>query len=310
MSVTKIPSWDCQLIQHDYSGPSTRLPIDGRKADLIFADPPYNIGVKYADDPTKDKMTPEQYQQFTLDTLATLLASARGGATLWWMVPEEHADWVGEMLTRIVGPRLYRIVWEEAFAQYQGNRALTKDYRFIFVHRVASDGVVTFNPDDIRIPSARQEVYKDKRANSKGRVPGCRWTFPSSISYKEMADCIMETMKLEPNALSDRWESRVRLMIEDGLRTYDQTQLVDPGCIWKVRRLQGTSRDRVDWHPCQLPPEMLVRIVKGWSNPGDLVIDAFAGSGSLGKVCRELNRGFVGVDRSATYIGKMAEEMA
>lgn len=250
----KIPSWDCQLIQHDYSGPSTRLPIDpiDRKADLIFADPPYNIGVKYADDPTKDKMTPEQYQQFTLDTLATLIASARGGATLWWMVPEEHADWVGEMLTRIVGPRLYRIVWEEAFAQYQGNRALTKDYRFIFVHRVASDGVVTFNPDDIRIPSARQEVYKDKRANSKGRVPGC---------------------------------------------------------IWKVRRLQGTSRDRVDWHPCQLAPEMLVRIVKGWTNPGDLVIDAFAGSGSLGKVCRELKRGFVGVDRSPTYIRKMAEEM-
>lgn len=254
--------WDCQLIQHDYLGPSSRLPIgthdarrfgDHRKADLVFADPPYNIGVKYADDPTKDKMTPEQYQQFTLDTLATLIASARGGATLWWMVPEEHADWVGEMLTRVVGPRLYRIVWEEAFAQYQGNRALTKDYRFIFVHRVASDGVVTFNPDDIRIPSARQEVYKDKRANSKGRVPGC---------------------------------------------------------IWKVRRLQGTSRDRVDWHPCQLPPEMLVRIVKGWTNPGDLVIDAFAGSGSLGKVCRELNRGFVGVDRSATYIGKMAEEMA
>lgn len=250
-----LESWPCQLIEHDYNLPGDILhpTAPENKAAIVFADPPYNLGIDYADDPTGDKMSADDYQEFTLNTLSTLVGAGRPGGTLWWMVPPEHSDWVGDMLTRLIGPRLYLIVWEEAFAQYQGNRGLTKDFRLIYCHRyTTSQGEVTFNPDDIRVPSARQEVYKDKRANPAGRVPGC---------------------------------------------------------VWKFRRLQGTSKDHVDWHPCQLPPELLMRIVKGWSNPGDLVIDAFAGSGSLGKVCRRLDRRFVGVDRSATYIDRLAEDL-
>lgn len=255
MRTIELESWPCQLVEHDYSLPGDLPrphPIEDR-ASLVFADPPYNLGIKYADDPTRDKMSLEQYQDFTLNTLSSLIFVARPGATLWWMTPEEHADWTGDMLRRLIGPRLYRIVWHEPFAQYQGNRGLTKDYRFIFVHRFGtSGGEVTFNPDDIRVPSVRQQMG-DKRANPNGRVPGC---------------------------------------------------------VWNFRRLQGTSVDRVDWHPCQLPPELLQRIVKGWSNPGDLVIDAFAGSGSMGQVCKPLGRRFMGVDRSPTYIDQMAETLA
>lgn len=246
---------DIQVIQHDYSGyGSGWIPAKDlhRKADLIFGDPPYNYKVKYADDPTGDNLTLEQYQKTTLDAFAILLGAARPGATFWWMTPEEHGDWTGDLLTRVVGPRLYRIVWEESFSQYQGDRALTKDYRFIFCHRVGSvGGEVTFNPNAIRIPSVRQEMG-DKRANPLGRVPGC---------------------------------------------------------VWKFRRLQGTSKDHVDWHPCQLPPELLMRIVYGWSNPGDLVLDAYGGSGSMGKVCKTLGRRAVLVDRSPTYCAKMREEL-
>lgn len=233
---------DCRLIQHDY----TDGPVEGvTGVDLIFSDPPYNLGVAYADDPTGDRLSLRDYKAFTLSVLTALRRCARPGATVWWMTPEEHADWTGLFLTRVIGPRLYRVVWEESFAQYQGDRALTKDYRFIFCHR-CSDGPVTFNPHAIRVPSVRQEMG-DKRANPNGRVPGC---------------------------------------------------------VWKFRRLQGTSKDHVDWHPCQLPPELLARIVKGWSNPNDLVMDAFLGSGSMLAVARELGRQFVGVDRSPTYIDK------
>lgn len=253
--LTRVPSWPCQLVQHDYTARGSGwIPAEGLhgKATLVFADPPYNQGIEYADDPTGDKLTLEDYHDLTIHSLSTLIGAARPGATLWWMVPEHHADWCGDMLTRVVGPRLYRIVWEEAFAQYQGEKGLTKDYRFIFVHRVGGEGEVTWNPNEIRVPSVRQEMG-DKRADPRGRVPGC---------------------------------------------------------VWKFRRLQGTSKVHVNWHPCQLPPELLARVVRGWSNPGDIVVDAFAGSGSLGKVCRSLKRQFVGVDRSPTYITNMAKELA
>lgn len=83
-----------------------------------------------------------------------------------------------------------------------------------------------------------------------------------------------------------------------------------PGHVWLARRLQGTARDRVDWHPAQLPPEPLERIVLGWTNPGDTVMDAFAGSGSLGMVCKRHERRFIGIDGSEKYCEEMRRRLA
>lgn len=254
------------VVQHDYTnnlslGLHTVMPDGFRFADLVFADPPYNLGIGYADDETRDRLPDDKYRSLCLHAMSQLEATARPGATFWWMTDERHADWTGQMLTEHVGPRLYRIVWEESFSQYQGDRALTKDYRFIFVHVVRSavdnaddwgKDLVTWNPNDIRVPSVRQQMG-DKRANPNGRVPGC---------------------------------------------------------VWKFRRLQGTSRARVDWHKAQLPPELLTRIVRGWTNPGDTVVDGFGGSGSMGRVCRTLGRHSVLIDKSPTYVRKMREELS
>lgn len=82
-----------------------------------------------------------------------------------------------------------------------------------------------------------------------------------------------------------------------------------PGRVWTDRRLQGTAKARVPWHPLQLPPEQLSRIIRGFSNPGDVVLDAFAGSGSAGVVAKNHGRSFVGVDKSPTYCRLIRERL-
>lgn len=82
-----------------------------------------------------------------------------------------------------------------------------------------------------------------------------------------------------------------------------------PGMVWDIRRLQGTAKEAVGWHPNQMPPELLDRIVLGWSNPGDLVVDGFAGTGSMGLACQRHDRRFVGIDKSPTYVAKMKERL-
>lgn len=82
-----------------------------------------------------------------------------------------------------------------------------------------------------------------------------------------------------------------------------------PGHVWTVSRLQGNHPDRVNWHKAQLPQAPLERIVKGWTREGEVVMDAFAGSGSLAMVCKRLNRGFVGVDQSGLYCRGIKERM-
>jgi len=75
-----------------------------------------------------------------------------------------------------------------------------------------------------------------------------------------------------------------------------------PGDVWDCPRLPGNANARVDWHPCQLHPAPLRRLVSVFTNEGGRVSELFSGSGSLAVVCKELNRHYVGVDASKKFV--------
>ena len=54
-------------------------------------------------------------------------------------------------------------------------------------------------------------------------------------------------------------------------------------------------------HPTQKPESLLHRILVGSTNPGDVVLDPFFGSGTTGAVARMLGRDFIGIERDAGY---------
>lgn len=243
-------------IQHDYLDTSKRTMdhlIEPNSVDLIVADPPYNIGKDYADDPTGDKLSPEQFRHMLSRAIMQNYHILRPGGVMFWLCPADQMFSIYGLLTTWAPGRLLwdtPIIWHEPFAQNQRKR-LTCNYRvwFPIVKGVAEP---TFNGQDILIPTDRATKYND----------------PRSVT---------------------------------GLKV--------PGRVWKYRRLQGRSKDWQDWHPCQLAPEQLERIVLGWSNLGDTVVDAFAGSGSLGAVCVKNGRNFIGIDRSPTYVQKINERL-
>lgn len=65
-------------------------------------------------------------------------------------------------------------------------------------------------------------------------------------------------------------------------------------------------RQRGDSHPAPFPEELVRDHIISWSNEGDLVFDPFMGSGTTGKVAKELGRDFVGVEKELKYF-TMAE---
>lgn len=58
----------------------------------------------------------------------------------------------------------------------------------------------------------------------------------------------------------------------------------NPTNVWEINRLNGNSKERVG-HPTQKPVEIIDRLVKSLSYPGSVVLDFFAGSGTVGRVC-------------------------
>jgi hypothetical protein len=71
----------------------------------------------------------------------------------------------------------------------------------------------------------------------------------------------------------------------------------------------GTFGERRGWHGCQMPEQLLGRIIRACSNAGDVVLDPFGGSGTTLAVAKKLGRQFVGFELSADYAKKIEERL-
>jgi modification methylase len=54
-------------------------------------------------------------------------------------------------------------------------------------------------------------------------------------------------------------------------------------------------------HPTQKPEALLYRVIMSSSNPGDLVLDPFFGTGTTGAVAKKLGRDYIGIEREKAY---------
>ena len=64
-------------------------------------------------------------------------------------------------------------------------------------------------------------------------------------------------------------------------------------------RLKDAKGDKA--HPTQKPQALLHRILVGTTNPGDVVLDPFFGTGTTGSVAKMLGRHYIGIEREAAY---------
>ncbi|MEM8690531.1 MAG: site-specific DNA-methyltransferase [Pseudomonadota bacterium] len=70
-------------------------------------------------------------------------------------------------------------------------------------------------------------------------------------------------------------------------------------------RLKDDKGDKA--HPTQKPEALLHRVLVGTTNPGDVVLDPFFGTGTTGAVAKMLGRDFIGIEREEAY-RKVAEK--
>lgn len=72
----------------------------------------------------------------------------------------------------------------------------------------------------------------------------------------------------------------------------------------------GTNSKERNSYPTQKPLGIINRIIRASSNPGDLVMDFFAGSGTVGEACLDLGRRFILVDNNLQAMDVMADRFA
>src|SRR6185437_3725136 len=82
---------------------------------------------------------------------------------------------------------------------------------------------------------------------------------------------------------------------------------------WVIPICSGGERLRdakgVKVHPTQKPEALLFRVLLATTDPGDVVLDPFFGSGTTGAVAKRLGRRWIGIDRDETYAAAALERI-
>ena len=231
MEINKIFLGDCIEIMKG---------ISDNSIDLVFADPPFNIGLKY--DIYNDKKSYNEYYIWSEKWIIETLRIIKKTGSIYIAIGDEFAAEINIILKKLGFHFRNWIIWYYTFGQNQRkkfNRAHTHILYF-----TKSEENFIFNIDNIRVPSARQLVYNDKRAHPKGKSP------------------------------------------DD---------------VWDFSRVCGTFKERIGDHPCQMPEDLLERIILASSNVEDIVLDPFGGTGTTAYVANKLKRNYITMEISESY---------
>lgn len=143
---------------------------------IVFLDPPYNLGFDYGNGAKADRLPNGQYlaQMKRLVEICIELLCPDG--SIWFLINERWADSIGAMLSDLL-PRRNRVIWRETFGQYRDDR-FPSGHRHLFWH-VADNQKSPFYTNEIRVVSQRM-INGDKRGKGP-RVPDDVWQFPRLV---------------------------------------------------------------------------------------------------------------------------------
>src|SRR5262245_39768857 len=236
--------------------------------DLVFADPPFNIGYEY--DVYHDAKDYEQYLTWSRDWIGAVHRVLKPDGTFWLAIGDEYAAEL-KLESQKIGFHIRSwVIWYYTFG-VNCKTKFSRSHAHLF-HFVKDPKQFTFRAEELenRIPSARLLVYGDSRGNPNGRLPDDTWI-------------------LRPQDLADRF-------------TPDED-------TWYFPRVAGTFKERAGFHGCQMPEQLLARIIEVSSNPGELVLDPFAGSGTTLAVAKKLGRKWLGFELSKQYVDQVCSRL-
>jgi DNA modification methylase len=237
--------------------------------DLAFADPPFNIGYDY--DVYDDSRGRHDYLDWSRSWISAVHRVLKSSGTFWLAIGDEYAAEL-KIASQEIGFHCRSwVIWYYTFGvncKYKFSRSHA--HLFYFVKDAKQFTFRAGEPEN-RIPSARQLVYADSRANPAGRLPDDTWV----LRPQDLADCFT---------------------------TAEDT--------WYFPRVAGTFKERAGFHGCQMPEQLLGRIIRLCSNPGDIVLDPFSGSATTLAVAKKLGRQYLGFDLSEDYVTRGRERLA
>ncbi|MEC1757506.1 DNA-methyltransferase [Schinkia azotoformans] len=117
------------------------------------------------------------------------------------------------------------------------------------------------------------------------------WRFPSEEIWQKLQST--GQFQKDYRVLVDEF-NEIRTKFENGRYTHNLDE--NHNNVWRFQ-----TENRGKFHPTQKPLSVIERIIKASSNPGDVVLDCFLGSGTTAVAGINLDRNFIGIEKDWDY---------
>lgn len=314
-SVTKSDIFDNQLIFGDNLLALKALEQNfSGKIKCVFIDPPYNTGKAF--EHYDDKVEHSLWLSSMLDQLQVIHKLLADNGSLWITIDDNEAHYLKILCDEVFGRTnfLASCVWNHNVQAkgYSGRFSVHHNYVLVYqksdrfllnnLPRREEHNVNYSNPDndpkgawrsgDVRNSLVRPNLMYDIQTPNGGVIkhPPKGWRFSKETFEKELG--------LGKIKFSD---DKTRLIRK--IYLCDQNGRV-PETLWLGKEV-GTTREAnkeiksfmtKDFFDTPKPEKLIERILLLATNPEDIVLDSFAGSGTTGAVAHKMNRRWIMVE--------------
>ena len=335
--VSKTRAADNLLIRGDALNALTtlaRLPEFARqylgKVKLVYIDPPFNTQQSFLQ--YDDALEHSVWLTMIRDRLLQIRDILSQDGSVWLHIDDAEVHRARSVMDEVFGPDQFvaTVIWEKADsprmdADYFSGR---HDYLLVYrrseafsVNRVATDGVPKhYNKID---DQGRSYYLKPLRAMGPAATRKERPTMWFSLTAPDGS----QVWPLRPDSIEGRWRWSQKKCSEEAkrlewirtgaswqpyFRIYADTDRgVPPETIWSKDEV-GTNRTSkaevkklapdTQAFDTPKPERLLQRIIHIASDPGDIVLDCFLGSGTTSAVAHKMGRRWVGIEREPDTI--------
>lgn len=172
-----------------------------------------------------------------------------------------------------------RIIMDEIFGKENFRNEIIWDYSF---RMMALPNFYNRKHDTILFYAKRDNYFK---------MPKTKWTKEDLMKSRKQA------IHTDENGVEWIWMPGAKGNSKSKMRQVDEI-LADGKAIsdvWDIPIISSSSKERVDY-PTQKPELLIERIIKASSNPDDLVMDIFGGSGTTAATAEKLGRRWITCD--------------
>jgi len=294
------------------------LPFYAGRVKCIYIDPPYNT--RSAFEHYVDNLEHAQWLGMIVPRLMLLREFLSEDGSIWVSIDDNEGHYLKVVMDEVFGRRNFvaTVIWKKIHARNNTAQHFSDDHDFQLgyarnlsswkrnkVGRTAASDAEFWNPDnDPRGPWRRSDLtaakpYSDGHYEVFGphgdpfRPRGNRYWSLSRETFRELA---------EDNRL---WWGRTGRSFPFRKRFQSELGELTPTTIWLDDEV-GNNREakqeitkifgRDDLFSTPKPERLIQRILHIATNPGDLVLDSFLGSGTTAAVAHKMGRRWIGVE--------------